>query len=74
MSPLTRLGALVACGALALPARHDVQGLEEDPRPVFVPLTRNPFSGTDLDVLNANLLKSHSCWRASSAEPTPTPT
>lgn len=59
MSTITRRGALAACAALALPVRPEVEVVEEDVRPVFVPLTRNPFPGTDLDVLNANLLKSH---------------
>ncbi|MFS8066175.1 MAG: hypothetical protein ACMG6S_07365 [Byssovorax sp.] len=59
MSTMTRRGALAACAALTLPVPSEVDVVDEDPRPVFVTLTRNPFPGTDLDALNANLLESH---------------
>lgn len=64
MSTMTRRGALAACAALALPVPSEMGVADEDLRPVFVPLTRNPFPGTDLDVLNANLLERHkgSVW------------
>lgn len=58
MSTMTRRGALAACAALTLPVPSEVEVVDEDPRPVFVPATHNPFPG-DLDVFNANLLKSH---------------
>jgi hypothetical protein len=58
MSTMTRRGALAACAALAVPVPSEVEVVDEDPRPVFEPLTHNPFPG-DLDTFNANLLKSH---------------
>ena len=52
MDTVTRRGALTACAALALPAGPEREIFDEDPRPVFVPVTRSPFPGTDLDTLN----------------------
>ena len=52
MKTLTRRNALAAAAALALPVRPDV-AVDEDPRPVFVPLTRNPYRVGDLETLNA---------------------
>ena len=59
MSTMTRRSALAAGAALVLPVESAVKPVDENPRPVFVPLTRNPFPGGDLDSLNANLLERH---------------
>ena len=57
---MTRRSALAACAALALPVRPEVvEVVDENPRPVFVPLTHSPFPDADLDAFNANLLELH---------------
>lgn len=52
MKTVTRRNALAAAAALALPVRPDGV-VDEDHRPVFVPLTRNPYRVGDLETLNA---------------------
>jgi hypothetical protein len=59
MSTMTRRGALAACAALALPVRPEVEVIDEDPRPVFVPYPRSPFPDDDVDAFNARMMKSH---------------
>lgn len=53
---MTRRSALAAGAALVLPAEPLVKPVDENPRRVFLPLTRNPFPDSDLDALNATLL------------------
>ncbi|MEO5731845.1 MAG: hypothetical protein ABI134_29905 [Byssovorax sp.] len=59
MSTMTRRGALAACAALTMPVPSEVEGVDEDLRPVFVPSTRSPFGDDDVDAFNARMLKSH---------------
>jgi hypothetical protein len=58
MKTLTRRSALAATAALALPVRPE-EAVDENPRPVFVPLTRNPFPEGDLETINAKLFVQH---------------
>ncbi|MEO5731847.1 MAG: hypothetical protein ABI134_29915 [Byssovorax sp.] len=59
MSTMTRRSALAACAALALPVPSEVDVIDEDPRPVFVPYPRSPFADDDVDAFNARMLESH---------------
>lgn len=52
MKTLTRRSALAAGAALALPVGPAL-ACDENPRPVFMPLTRNPYRIGDLVTLNA---------------------
>lgn len=60
MKPITRRDALAGVAVLALPGRPAEAGaLEENPRPVWVPVTTSsPFLG-DLSTLNAKLYELH---------------
>ena len=58
MKTLTRRSALVATAALALPIPPAV-GVDENPRPVFMPLTRNPYGFSDLETINAARYAQH---------------
>jgi hypothetical protein len=58
MKTVTRRNALAAAAALALPVRPDVV-VDDEPRPVFVPLTHNPYRVGDLATINARRLAQH---------------
>jgi hypothetical protein len=58
MTTMTRRSALAAAAALALPVEPAV-ALDENPRPVFMPLTRNPYRFSDLETINAARLARH---------------
>jgi hypothetical protein len=59
MSTMPRRSALVACAALALPVHSDVEEVDENPRPVFVPSTHSPVPEINVDTLNARAWERH---------------
>lgn len=59
MKTMSRRSALAASAALALPVASTAADVDENPRSVFVPLARDPFSGGDPAVINARLLELH---------------
>jgi predicted nucleic acid-binding Zn ribbon protein len=61
MSTMTRRSALAAGAALVVPVEPTMEPVDENPRSVFVPRTRNAFPESDLDTLHAKLLWQRTC-------------